>query len=66
MVIPDGRPGHTLPTPCPHPPTNSQVQTEVRGRGISGLVNNAGKVTLAPVEFMPIQTFEDQLQVAAS
>ena len=36
---------------------------EVGERGVSGLVNNAGKVTLAPVEFMPLATFEDQLQV---
>ena len=27
------------------------------------MVNNAGKVTLAPMEFMPLATFEDQLQV---
>lgn len=32
-------------------------------RGLTALVNNAGKVTLAPLEFMPVEVFEDQLQV---
>lgn len=31
--------------------------------GLTALVNNAGKVTLAPLEFMPIEVFEDQLNV---
>ncbi len=30
---------------------------------MSALINNAGKVILAPVEYMPLDVFEDQLQV---
>jgi len=40
-----------------------KVRSQVGGSGLQGLVNNAGKVTLAPLEFMPIEVFEDHMQV---
>lgn len=42
----------------------AQVTAAVGKRGVRALINNAGKVVLAPVEFMPMEVFEDQLQVS--
>ncbi|KAG1676814.1 hypothetical protein FOA52_010323 [Chlamydomonas sp. UWO 241] len=39
------------------------VADAVGSRGVQGLVNNAGKVTIAPIEFMPVDVFNDMMQV---
>jgi NAD(P)-dependent dehydrogenase (short-subunit alcohol dehydrogenase family) len=45
--------------------TAAQQVQHALGPGVrlDALINNAGKCTLAPMEFMPIEVFEDQLQV---
>ncbi len=51
-----------------HAALRCQVREDLRASGsqLRGLVNNAGKVTLAPLETMPIEVFEDQLQVRSA
>ena len=40
-----------------------QVREQAAGRGIHGLINNAGIVVPGPLEIMPLDLFEQQLQV---
>ena len=41
----------------------SQVKERVGDTGLAGLVNNAGIVAAAPLEFLPIDEFRHQLEV---
>jgi NAD(P)-dependent dehydrogenase (short-subunit alcohol dehydrogenase family) len=40
-----------------------QVEREVGDQGLAGLVNNAGVALPGPVEYLPLQTIRDQLEV---
>jgi len=39
------------------------VEHEVGDRGLAGLVNNAGTALPGPIEFLPLQTIRDQLEI---
>lgn len=41
----------------------SSIQSVVGNRGLAGLVNNAGIAVAAPLEFIPIAEFREQLEV---